>query len=135
MLSLITHLDYSGRTISIEVSETAKVAVRKLVDSLTDGVAIVEIRKYYRHRSTGPLSQNHHINGHIKQIAQETGNDYETVKWWCKNEAVSAGYPTDMIADQIVPWSESRLDSLQAAILIDTIHRLAAELGITLREV
>ena len=86
-------------------------------------------------RSTGDRSQNHHINSHIQAIAQDTGNDFDTIKLWCKREAISEGYPFETFRGVRVPWSETRLDTLQAGILIETIHRLAAELNIRLVEV
>ena len=87
-----------------------------------------------RPRTTGDKSQSHHVNGHIAQICKETGNDFDTVKLWCKREAISEGYPHDTFHGVIIPWSETRLDTFQAGILIETIHRLAAELGIVLQE-
>jgi hypothetical protein len=87
-----------------------------------------------RPRTTGPYSQNHHINGEIMQICKETGNDFETVKLWAKRAAMAEGYPFDQFRGVAIPWSETRIDRLQAGILIETIHRLAAELGIRLRE-
>ena len=85
-------------------------------------------------RTTGKDSQGAHINGHIAQIAQEKGEDFDTVKLWCKRTSISEGYPFDTFKGVIIPWSETRLDTIQAGILIDTIHRLAAELSIRLRE-
>ena len=85
-------------------------------------------------RSTGWKSQNHQINGHVQQICEETGNDFHTVKNWCKEEAISEGYPFDTFKEKVIPWSESRLDTVQAGILIEVIHRLAAELIIILKE-
>ena len=88
-----------------------------------------------RPRTTGQGSQGAHINGHIAQICKETGgNDFDTVKLWCKREAMSEGYPFDTFKGVMIPWSETRLDTIQAGILIETIHRLAAEMGIRLQE-
>ena len=64
----------------------------------------------------------------------ETGNDFETVKLWCKRESMQEGYPFDTFKHVQVPWSETRIDKQQAAVLIETIHRLAAELNIRLIE-
>jgi len=94
----------------------------------------VQISHPRRPRTTGEKSQNHHINGHIQQIALETGNDFETVKTYVKKQAVSMGYPFDSFQGDIIPWSERRIDRQQAAILIEACHRLAAELGIFLTE-
>jgi len=54
----------------------------RTVEKDTDGRYVVEIKKWYKRRSTGPHSMNHHINGHIQQIAIETGNDFDTLKTW-----------------------------------------------------
>ena len=85
-------------------------------------------------RTTGKKSQNHRINGFIQQICVETGNDFDTVKIYCKKQAISRGYPFDEFQGEIIPWSEARLDTIQAGILIDTIEQLAAELKIILKE-
>ena len=94
----------------------------------------VRISRPVKRRTTGEGSQNHHINGHVQQIAQETGNDFSTVKQACKEEAISAGYPFDTFGERIIPWSETRINTEQAGILIDTIHRIAAEMGVMLNE-
>jgi hypothetical protein len=85
-------------------------------------------------RSTGPHSQNHHFNGHVAFICKETGNDFDTVKTYLKNEAVSAGYPFDSFRGEVVPRSEAKATVEQCCILIEAAHRLAAELGIRLEE-
>ena len=85
-------------------------------------------------RTTGKYSQGAHINGHVAKIATETGNDFDTVKLWCKRQAIAEGYPFDSFQGVMIPWSETRLDTVQAAKFIETIHRLAAELSIRLRE-
>jgi len=94
----------------------------------------VRLSKPVRMRTTGDGSQNHHINGHCAEIAAQTGNDFDTVKTACKYEAISAGYPFDTIRTRVIPWSETRIDTVQAGILIDTIHRIAAEFGVALTE-
>lgn len=88
-----------------------------------------------RTRSTGEGSQNHHINGHVAQIAQETGNDFLAVKMFLKAEAIGEGWPFSTLPDgSVVPRSESEATVEEASILIETIHRFAAEWNITLRE-
>ena len=37
-----------------------------------------------RRRSTGYKSQNHHLNGHIQQIAMSTGQPFEDIKKYVK---------------------------------------------------
>ena len=85
-------------------------------------------------RTVGQGSQNHRANGFIAQIAKETGNSFDVVKMYCKVQAIDRGYPFDTIRGTVVPWSESRLDTRQAGMLIDAIEQLAAEEGIRLQE-
>lgn len=54
----------------------------------------VKLNMPYKPRTTGENSQNHHLNGHIVQICNETGNDYNTVKNAVKMIAVEKmNYP------------------------------------------
>ena len=92
------------------------------------------IRVPSRPRTTGKHSQNSHLNGHCQQIAHNTGNDFDSVKYSMKYMAISEGYPFDTINKVVVPWSETRIDTKQCGILIDLIHRWAAENGIVLIE-
>jgi hypothetical protein len=97
-----------------------------------------------RKRSTGPWSQNHHLNGHAMQIAQETGQNFDDVKLYAKRQAIARGLPLKLkpngeivysiVDGQPVPISETEMDTLQCGWVIDEIHILAAELGIILRE-
>ena len=65
----------------------------KIKDKYHD-YALVTIQPPKRPRTTGAESQNHHLNGHIMQICNETGNDYDTVKNCVKMLAVEEmGYP------------------------------------------
>lgn len=86
-------------------------------------------------RSTGERSQNRHLNGHVQQLAQETGDEFQSVKWDIKMRAIKRGYPTRTTKDgHVIPWSESESDTKECAMLIDTAHEVAAFLGITLQE-
>ena len=95
-------------------------------------------------RSTGAGSQNHHLNGHIRQICEETGNDPEVVKLEVKYRAVVfLGYPIEKRpdgSDVFDIWgrpkgiSESESSVEECAMLIEMVHILASELGIILRE-
>ena len=88
-----------------------------------------------RPRTTGKDSQNHHLNGHIMQICQETGNDYETVKYCVKMIAVEQmGYPYKEWQGVITPQGESECSTEDCAKLIEASHVLAAFLGIILQE-
>ena len=95
-------------------------------------------------RSTGAGSQNHHLNGHIRQISEETGNDPEVVKLEVKYRAVVfLGYPVEKSpdgSDALDIWgrpmgmSEADSSVEECAKLIEIVHALASELGIKLRE-
>ena len=88
-----------------------------------------------RPRTTGKDSQNHHLNGHIMQIVNETGNSYEVVKYCVKMIAVEQlGYPYKTIAGQIIPQPESESSTDECAKLIEAAHMLAADQGILLQE-
>ncbi len=108
--------------------------VSALVQRKRDPYYRIRIDRPRKARTTGERSQNTHINGHLQQIAIETGNDFDTVKLYCKEQAVSEGYPFDEFGGKMIPYSETRIDTVQAGVLIETIHRLAAELGIVLVE-
>jgi hypothetical protein len=134
LLQITTRIIHEPGRLIVELPPTYDTAMKVFVEKLRGGPAVIQLKKWYKGRSTGWKSQSHHINGHCQQIAEETGNDFDTVKSYCKNEAISAGYPIDILNDIVIPWSEARIDTLQASILIDTIHRLAAEYGINLKE-
>lgn len=94
-------------------------------------------------RSVGYRSQNHHVNGHCQQIAEETGNDFNDVKMHCKHAAVSMGYPIlynkkgnpmHDLSGKVRGISESNASKEECAILIEAAHKLAAELNIALKE-
>ena len=115
-------------------NESIKHELRKCRDKYGDFV-LVTMQPPKKPRTTGKDSQNHHLNGHIMQICNETGNDYESVKTAVKLLAVeSMGYPYRTIAGQIVPQRESDSSTDECAKLIEAAHVLAADLGIILQE-
>lgn len=101
---------------------------------------LVEAEK--RTRSTGPGSQNHHLNGHIQQIAMCTGQPFDDIKRYIKQQAISMGYPMQMrfgvpvidLWGSPIGISEKDCTVEQCAMLIEQTHLLASEMGITLRE-
>ena len=108
--------------------------LKKCRDKYNDYV-LVTMQPPKQPRTTGPESQNHHLNGHIMQICNETYNDYESVKTAIKMLAVeSMGYPYKTIAGKIVPQRESECSTDECAKLIEAAHVLAADLGIVLQE-
>ena len=98
--------------------------------------ALVTIQPPKRPRTTGAESQNHHLNGHIMQICNETGNDYETVKNCVKMLAVEEmGYPYTELNGVITPQPEHLCSTAECAKLIEAAHVLAGrELGMILKE-
>lgn len=116
------------------VQENIKHELRKCRDKYNDFV-LLTMQPPKKPRTTGKDSQNHHLNGHIMQICNETGNDYETVKTAVKMLAVeNMGYPYKTIAGQIVPQRESDCSTDECAKLIEAVHMLAADLEIILQE-
>jgi len=86
-------------------------------------------------RTTGDKSQSHHFNGHVAQIAAHTGNSFDDEKMWLKREAISMGYPFHTTSHgDVVPESEANASTVECSYLIDTAHRIASDLGITLKE-
>ena len=90
----------------------------------------------YKHRSTGEKSQNHHINGHVTQISNFTGEDFDIIKMEAKRRAIKRGYPTYIdIFGNTIPVSESEIDSTQAGYLIEELHMIADFLSLILKEI
>lgn len=118
----------------IGASEAIKRELTKCRDKHNDFV-LVTLQLPKRPRTTGEGSQNHHLNGHIMQICNETGNDYDTVKQAVKMIAVeNMGFPYRTIAGRIIPQHESESSTDECAKLIEAAHVLAAEISIILQE-
>ena len=140
MVTVILHRQYVKGHIAFAVpSDTAirEAIKRELVkcrDKHNDYV-LVTIAPPKRPRTTGDGSQNHHLNGHIMQICNVTGNDYEAVKNAVKMIAVEQmRYPYTDFHGVITPKGESESSTDECAKLIEAAHILAADLGIILRE-
>jgi len=96
-----------------------------------------------RPRSTGKGSQSHHFNGHCQQIATLTGQPFDDIKKFVKEQAIDRGYPLleddngNMILDM---WgnkqgiSEADCTIEDCKHLIDQVHQLADEMDIKLEE-
>ena len=108
--------------------------LRKCRDKHNDYV-LVTLQPPKRPRTTGEGSQNHHLNGHIMQICNETKNSYNAVKDEIKRIATEEmGYPYEEINGHIHPIGESERSTDECAKLIEAAHVLAADLGIILQE-
>lgn len=117
-----------------KLQEALKKVLRLCRDKNNDYVSVT-LSRPYRPRTTGAHSQNHHLNGHIMQICEETGNDYETIKYCIKMTAVEQmAYPYTTVAGHLCPKGERDASTEDCAKLIEAAHILAAQLGIILRE-
>ena len=86
-------------------------------------------------RTTGEQSQNNHAWGHATQIASglNQGDDPRDVLYDAC--IATAGYPTRMNKfGRVVAQSWSEATTVQAAAVIETLRRFAAEFGIVLIE-
>ena len=108
--------------------------LRKCRDKNNDYV-LITLQQPKTPRTTGEHSQNHHLNGHIMQICNETKNSYNAVKDEIKRIATEEmGYPYEEINGHIHPIGESESSTDECALLIEAAHVLAADLGIILQE-
>ncbi len=135
----------TDESVSFAVPKSLRFEYRELVRKAQPvdrfDLIVANLRK---RRSTGPWSQSHHLNGHCQQIANQTGQDFETVKLYGKRMAIARGLPLKTKPDgeivysitdgQPVPISEADMDTIQCGWCIEETHILAAELGIVLRE-
>jgi hypothetical protein len=112
------------------------IPLNDITDTLkkTHGYLSFIIQQPHRPRSTGPHSQNARLNGFIQQLAVATGNSFDDVKAAVKLEAMDAGYPGTVFRGVRVPQSESKASVEECKILIQTVERIAADMGVFLRE-
>ena len=117
-----------------ELQAALRNVLRLCQDKYHDYVSVT-FRPPYKPRTTGKGSQSHHLNGHIAQICNVTGNDHETIKYCVKMIAVEQlNYPFETVCGHVVPKPERECDTEECAKLIEASHMLAAQLGIILRE-
>jgi hypothetical protein len=118
-------------------------ALCKEAKRLRNGFVTIKVTLPRRYKSTGANSQNSHFHGHCNQIALETGNEFGTVKEFCKSKAVSMGYEQKEddqgnkmfdLYGQPIAISFADATTEDASIAIEATHVLAADLGIILRE-
>lgn len=115
--------------------QTALRRVLRICQDKHNDFVKVTVKPPYKARTTGKGSQNHHLNGHIIQICNYTGQDYENIKYCVKMIAVEQfGYPSETICGHVVPKPEHLCDTEECAMLIEASHYLAAQIGIILRE-
>ncbi len=123
--------------------KAAVLAIFEKADRLHNGFITITIENKKKPRTTGPNSQNHHLNGHIQQICEEIMDDFHVVKAEVKYKAIKMGYPILEI-DGVVQVdvqgrpkgiSEADASTEECALLIEAAHEIAAFVGIVnLRE-
>ena len=136
---VLKRVDIAGR-IAFEppadsgAQEAIKRELRKCRDKHNRFV-LLTLQPPKRPRTTGKGSQNHHLNGHIIQICNETGNSYDAIKYCVKMLAVEEmGYPYEIIDGHIWPKAEHESSTDECAKLIEAAHVWAAQHGIILQE-
>lgn len=116
----------------------AREAIRRELERCRDknnDYVLLTMQPPKRPRTTGKDSQNHHLNGHIMQICNETGNTYDAIKYCVKMLAVEEmGYPYETIDGHIWPKPERESSTDECALLIEAAHVWAAHHGIILQE-
>lgn len=126
--------------ISFEVPEdpVLQEQIRKVLrvcrDKNNDYVSVTMARPFVP-RTTGPHSQNHHLNGHIMQLCEYTGYTYDEIKYCIKMMAAEQfGYPTKTVGQYELPKPEHLCSTEECAMLIEGAHYFAAQVGCALRE-
>ena len=116
----------------------AREAIRRELEKCRDkhnDYVLVTMQPPRKPRTTGAYSQNHHLNGHIMQICNETKNSYDAIKYCVKMLAVEEmGYPYELVDGHICPQSEKDCSTEECAKLIEAAHVWAAHHGIILQE-
>ena len=106
--------------------------IANILKTKYNNFAQIKIDKPFKLRSTGYKSQNHHLHGHIRQIAGELGYNNSEIKNYIKSEC--SEWPLENVLGKAVPKSEAKLSSAEEAAAIEFCHRLAAENNIILIE-
>ena len=107
-----------------------------VLETLDEGRAyVLMVKRWYKPRTTGDNSQNHHIFGHATQIGAFMGMTKMEVIAEAQERALVKGYPTKINAfGRVVPVPEKELDTRGASILIEELHDMAAFLPLRLKE-
>ena len=139
-VTLVLKRVFTKGLISFEVpeDETCKnilISVLSAIKEKHNDYAQVTIKTPRKPRTTGYKSQNHHLNGHIVQICNHTGNSYRVIKDYIKLVAVEQfNYPYEIVDGKLIPISEADCSTTECAMLIEAAHYVAAKRGIFLRE-
>ena len=140
MVSVVLHREFVKGHIAFAVpaDEVSREAIKRELTKCRDkhnDYVLVTIQPPKKPRTTGDGSQNHHLNGHIMQICNVTGNSYEAIKYCVKMLAVEEmGYPYEIIDGHVWPKEERKSSTDECAKLIEAAHVWAAHHGIILKE-
>ena len=96
----------------------------------------VTVTPWYKRRTTGKRSQNHHFHGHCRQIAVATGNRMKDVEEYVIQQALDLGYPevVNPLTHRLTAKDQTEATTVEFALLIEAAHLVAAELQIVLIE-
>jgi hypothetical protein len=135
--TLQTSLNFQEATATFfteDAKETIRVICRRAHEK-DKGVVKITVQNVQKPRSVGPGSQSAHFNGHVRQIAHFTGDDFEHLKYQIKFEAITKGWPYHYNSKgEQVPESESEVSTQEISFGIEQCHESAAFLGIRLVE-
>ena len=94
----------------------------------------VELKMPYRARTTGKGSQNNLYWALVQVIANETGEETQSIHEELKFKAISKGFPYHIskISGKPVPESTTKVNTVEMSYLIDTAYEVIAFLGIVL---
>lgn len=113
--------------------------VRAFCQSQRGGIVRITIEEIAEPRT---MAQCRHVNSHVQQLAEFSGYSFQEMKELVKEEAMASGYPIEYENGKPVKncfgrdkgISEANATKEQASMLIEACHRLAAEMGVVLRE-
>ena len=132
-------VEITGRDVKLRFPHGYEDALRVLDKRLKSKKAsqvYVKIGYPRKPRTTGDKSQNHHLNGHIQQICQETGDEFDDVKMEIKRRAIKRGYPTRTDSFRnVIAESEGNASTVECGYLIEEAHDVAAFCNVKLREI
>ena len=118
-------------------------ALYEVSDKKHGGYITLDIGLPKRARTTGEKSQSHCLNGNIQAICSDTGNAFDVIKSEIKFRSLARGYPIMYrngkalldIYGREMGISEADSSVEQCSMLIEESIRLAAELGIKLKNI
>jgi hypothetical protein len=129
--------NWSGRDIILTLGERMPefIMLAEKSKKTRGGYLSFDIDLPRRPRSTGVKSQNHHLGGHVEQLAMAARVSISTMKTYIKTRAaLEFGYRTETIDGQVYPISEADASVEECSSLIEICHIVASEKGFSLYE-